>query len=155
MHLQLENTLFLFSLWLHQSLHISDNLTQRLRVGKVATLSHCIWISCNPLALLWLSGGSWAEKEPAEQGRGILPGFGLEVSWNGSAFLGEIFSSPCRETFFSCPNSEKLQGRLFFVFHREGGSFRGMTKQREGGKSCMGVPSKSPPPPLCCFPPLE
>ena len=85
-----------------------------------------------------------------------MPGFGLEVSWNGSAFLGEIFSFPRRETFFSCPNSEKLQGRLFFVFHREGGSFRGMTKQREGGKSCMGVPSKSVPPSLALqFPSLE
>ena len=84
-----------------------------------------------------------------------MSGFGLEVSWNGSAFLGEIFFSPRRETFFSCPNSEKLQGRLFFVFHREGGSFRGTTKQREEGKSCMGVPSKSVPPSLPAVPLLR
>lgn len=62
---------------------------------------------------------------------GLQPGFGLEVSWNGSAFLGEIFSSPRRETFFSCPNSEKLQGRLFFVFHREG-EFSGQDKTKRG-----------------------
>lgn len=61
-----------------------------------------------------------------------MPGFGLEVSWNGSAFLGEIFSSPCRETFFSCPNSEKLQGRLFFCVSQRGGVFgAGQNKERE------------------------
>ena len=74
---------------------------------------------------------------PAEQGRGILSGFGLEVSWNGSAFWGEIFSSPRRETFFSCPNSEKLQGRLFFVFHREG-KFSEHDKTKRGRQELYG-----------------
>ena len=60
-----------------------------------------------------------------------MPGFGLEVSWSGSAFWGEIFSRPHRETFFSCPNSEKLQGRLFFVFHREGGGVFGAGQNKE------------------------
>ena len=67
-----------------------------------------------------------------------MPGFGLEVSWNGSASLGEIFSSPCRETFFSCPNSEKLQGRLFFVFQREGGEFSGQDKIKRGWQELYG-----------------
>ena len=66
-----------------------------------------------------------------------MPGFGLEVSWNGSVFLGEIFSSPRRETFFSCPNSEKLQGRLFFVFHREG-EFSGYDKTKRGWQELYG-----------------
>ena len=77
------------------------------------------------------------EKKPAEQGRGMMPGFGLEVSWNGSVFLDEIFSSPRRETFFSCPNSEKLQGRLFFVFHREG-EFSGYDKTKRGRQELYG-----------------
>ena len=40
----------------------------------------------------------------------MLPGFGLEISWKGSPFLGEIFSFSRRKTFISCPGSaEKLQ----------------------------------------------
>lgn len=67
----------------------------------------------------------------------MLPGFGLEISWKGSLFLGEIFSSPRRKTFFSCPNSEKLQGRLFFVFHREG-EFLGLDKTKRGWQELYG-----------------
>lgn len=69
-------------------------------------ISPLYYILPNPLQ-------SWAEKEPAEQGRGILPGFGLEVSWKGSPFLGEIFSFSRRKTFISCPGSEKLQACSF------------------------------------------
>ena len=43
----------------------------------------------------------------------------------------------------------------YFLCFTERGSFRGMTKQREGGKSCMGVPSKSVPPSLSAVPLLR
>ena len=44
---------------------------------------------------------------------------------------------------------------VIFLCFTERGSFRGRTKQREGGKSCMGVPSKSVPPSLSAVPLLR
>lgn len=43
----------------------------------------------------------------------------------------------------------------YFSCFTERGSFWGTTKQREGGKSCMGVPSKSVPPSLSAVPLLR
>lgn len=43
----------------------------------------------------------------------------------------------------------------YFLCFTERGSFPSMTKQREGGKSCMGVPSNSVPPSLSAVPLLR
>ena len=92
-------------------------------------------------------------KESCRVRWGMLPGFGLEISWKGSLFLGEIFSFSRRKTFISCPGSEKLQACDFLRLPQRGDFGRDDKNKERGQELYGGCPQVTAALSLGCSPP--